>query len=256
MKTHHDAVHAQFDPRAQAYLTSRSHAEGADLLRAQALVAQTFPARANVLDIGCGAGHLSYALAPGVARVVALDPSERMLAVVAAEARARSLPQIETRAGRAEALSFDDASFCMAASRYSAHHWTQLETALHEMRRVIRPGGYLMMIDIEGCEDALVDTHLQTIELLRDRSHVKNRSPSEWRRLLHVAGFDVLAHESWPTRLDFTAWVERMRTPPDLVAVLHALQSGAPQEVRQALAIEDDGSFTVNTGLFWARVSA
>jgi ubiquinone/menaquinone biosynthesis C-methylase UbiE len=256
MQTHRQAVNAQFDPQAQAYLTSSAHAQGPDLIRAQALLAQHLPAKAQCLDVGCGAGHLSFAIAPGVARVLALDPAAAMLSVVAAEAERRALRNIEVQAGQVEALPFEDASFCLVATRFSAHHWTRLESGLREMRRVLRPGGYLLLIDIEGSEDALVDTHLQTIELLRDRSHVKNRTPSEWARQLADAGFDVSAHETWPHRLDFTPWVERMRTPPARVALLRELQREAPQEVRQALNIGEDGSFTPTTGLYWARARA
>ena len=176
-----------------------------------------------------------------------------MLATVQQAARARGLHHIETVASSAESLPFADASFDLVCSRYSAHHWTQLAPALKEMRRVLKPGGHLLLIDVQGDEDALVDTHLQAIELLRDRSHVRNRSVSQWRALLADAGFANVQHESWPVHIDFSSWVARMRTPASRVAMIREVQTDAPQEVQVALAIEADGSFTFTTGLFWAQ---
>ncbi|MGB6309440.1 MAG: methyltransferase domain-containing protein [Steroidobacteraceae bacterium] len=253
MRTHSQSVHDQFDSRAQAYLTSGVHAAGPDLARAKDLVRQLVPETGHALDVGCGAGHLSFALAAGLARVVALDPSPNMLATVEKAAAARGLNHIETRQAGAECLPFADRSFSLACTRYSAHHWTRLEFALLEMRRVLQPGGRLLIIDVLGHEEALIDTHLQSVELLRDPSHVRNRSASEWRALLGAAGFVDVELTQWPLRLEFAPWTERMRTPADRVSMIRLLQIDAPREVQEALTIEPDGSFAVTTGLFWAR---
>jgi predicted RNA methylase len=71
----------QFGPNAEYYLASEVHSKGADLAQVVAVVQQMPSARA--LDLGCGAGHVAYALARGGARrVVAYDPSSEMLSVV------------------------------------------------------------------------------------------------------------------------------------------------------------------------------
>lgn len=253
MRTHTQAVQDQFDPQAQAYLTSAVHASGPDLVAAREQVALLIKPDAQVLDVGTGAGHLSFALAPTAARIVALDPSPGMLTTVRAAAAARGLPQIETCEGSADDLPFAAARFDLVCSRYSAHHWFDVPRALAEMRRVVKPSGFILMIDLLGADNPLVDTHLQSIELLRDTSHVRDRSLSEWHELLGAAGFEGIEHRSWNTRLEFTPWVQRMRTPEPLVAAIRILQSGAPAEVRSALNIEADGSFTPRTGLFWGR---
>jgi hypothetical protein len=71
--------------------------------------------------------------------------------------------------------------------------------------------------------------------------------------LLEAAGFVDVEHAQWPLPLAFAPWVERMRTPPERTSVIRALQNAAPREVQEALAFEFDGSFIVQTGLFWAR---
>lgn len=253
MTTHQQSVHDQFDPQAEAYLNSSVHAHGPDLVRARELVTKTIPQRGRGLDVGCGAGHLSFALAPNLAHIVALDPSAGMLETVRNAAAAKGLTNIETKQGNAEALPFPDATFCFAATRYSAHHWVELGQAMTEMRRVVRPGGYILIIDVEAPQNALVDTHFQTLELLRDRSHVRNRSDDEWKRHFQNAGFELLEHSLWPVRLDFTTWVTRMLTPPEKISMIRTLQSETPLEVREALAIEEDGSFSIQTGLWWGQ---
>src|SRR5690349_14461691 len=133
MSTHEQTVQSQFDPRAHAYLTSAVHSAGPDLERAKVLVAQAVSAAARALDMGCGGGHLSFALAPHVARIVAFDPSAAMLATVSKAAEAKGLRQIDVRQGNAESLPFDDGSFPLVCTRYSAHHWTRLEAAVREV---------------------------------------------------------------------------------------------------------------------------
>ncbi len=253
MSTHRDAVHAQFDARAAAYLSSSVHSGGPDLHRACDLVAKLSPRPGSALDLGCGAGHLSFTLSPHVGTVVALDPSIGMLDQVRAESARRSLNNIETQCSSAEVLPFDNASFDLVATRYSAHHWTDLDTAMREIRRVLRPGGHLLVIDIEAPADALTDTHLQAIELLRDRSHVRDRSDAEWRALLRGIGVDVRVMERWGTRLEFAPWIARIHTPANKAEIIRAMLSEAPAEVRDALRVEADGSFHASTGLWWGQ---
>ncbi len=257
MRTHDQAVHDQFDPRAAAYLTSPVHAQGPDLLHAQELVTRlSRESRDSLLDVGCGAGHLSFALAPAFGRVVATDPSLGMLTAVAQAAAARGLQQLEVQQGSAESLPFADSTFGVVASRFSAHHWRFLEVGVREMCRVLRPGGHLLIIDTLGHEDALVDTHLQTIELLRDVSHVRNRSAGQWRRLLEQECLLDIQLGQWPLKLEFASWVERMRPTPVRVAAIRELQRGAAREVHDALSLEADGSFRIQVGGFWARKGA
>ena len=254
MNTHQQAVHDQFDAQSLAYLQSAVHANGPDLMRARELVQQTLPVTAIGLDIGCGAGHLSYALSPLVSRLVALDLSAAMLATVREVANSIAITNIETMSGSAACLPFADSSFCFVATRYSAHHWINIEQAMAEMCRVLKPGGYLLIIDVTTSENPLVDTHLQALELLHDRSHVRDRSEMEWRQLFQQAEVEMIEYAHWPVRLEFSSWVGRIATPPAKVTMIRQLQKEAPTEVSDALAIEDDGSMTIQTALIWGQI--
>lgn len=145
-RSHHDNVEKQFGSQASAYLSSAVHASGRDLVRLGERLA-AFP-QAHVLDLGCGAGHASFTAAQQVAHVTAYDLSSQMLDVVAEAAKAKGLNNIDTRQGYAESLPFDDASFDVAISRYSAHHWHDVGQALREVRRVLKPGGIFIIMDV------------------------------------------------------------------------------------------------------------
>jgi ubiquinone/menaquinone biosynthesis C-methylase UbiE len=256
MTTHENVVIEQFNSKSNAYLKSAVHAAGPDLHRAQALIEQYIPTKAKGqgIDIGCGAGHLSFALAPHLKRMVAYDPAPTMLDTVTQAALEKGISNIEVKQGGAEALPYPDATFCFATTRYSAHHWENLSLAVHEMKRVVKPGGYVLIIDVETSQNPLVDTWFQTIELLRDKSHVRNRSGDEWLRYFGNAGITLLEYSHWQVRLDFALWAERMKTPKPKVEMIRILQQEAPSEVLEALAIEEDGSFSIRTGLWFGRV--
>lgn len=251
MRSHEQTVHTQFDPRAEAYLRSAVHAAGPDLEHARTLLGPRSGKLPRALDVGCGAGHLAFAIAAHVGHVVALDPSSNMRAAVTRGAAERGLGQIEVQSGSAESLPFAEESFALVCTRYSAHHWTRLPAAVQEMSRVLEPGGHVLIIDAVAPEDPLVDTHFQAMELLRDPSHVRDRSVREWRELFAAARFTELEYRQWPVRIEFTSWVARMRTPETSVVAIRALQNGAPREVQDALRLEADGSFVLQTGLFW-----
>lgn len=253
MRTHNESVNSQFDSQANAYLSSAVHAQGDDLKAAGDYVAQHIAPTGVGLDLGCGVGHLSFALAPALAKVVAADASPGMLEVVEKAAAQRGFSHIETVQTMVESLPFADASFDVVATRYSAHHWGDVPAALSEARRVLKPGGVLLVIDVLGYENPLVDTHFQTIELLRDTSHVRDYAETEWQRMLADAGFTIEGTQAWPVRLEFSSWVERMRTPELNVQAIRALQNVAPKQVHEALHYEDEGSFTMITGLFCCR---
>ncbi|SPB18696.1 S-adenosyl-L-methionine (SAM)-dependent methyltransferase PhcB [Caballeronia novacaledonica] len=242
---HHDQVADAFGSTAAAYLTSAVHASGADLRN----LSETFAAtcgNATVLDMGCGAGHASFAVAPHVKEVMAYDIAPQMLATVEAAAKERGLSTIRTRQGAAETLPFADASFDWAVSRMSAHHWRDVPAALAEAHRVLKPGGRLKFIDIAGIDDPLYDTHIQAIELLRDASHIRDYRADEWIAMLDAAGFDAQVTERWRIPLEFESWVTRMRTPAERVTAIRSMWTSAPDEVRQYFGVKEDCSFELD----------
>ena len=236
-----------FGSNAAQYLTSSVHSAGADLDKLMDTVKACQAAR--VLDLGCGAGHASYALARGGAKeVVAYDLAPAMLAVVATEARSRGHSQIQTSQGPAEGLPFPDAAFDLVVTRYSAHHWLDMRRGIHEGARVLKPGGKLIVIDVMSPEIPLLDTVLQTVEILRDPSHVRNYRESEWRGVLADEGFSEATSHRWKLPMEFDAWVARIGTSTARIEALKTVFDELPVEAREYFSVDGNRSFAIDAG--------
>ncbi len=244
-RSHASVVEDQFGAQAEAYVASAVHAAGEDLDAIAAAAARVRPGHA--IDLGAGGGHVAYRLADIASRVTAIDLSATMLEAVRRTAAERGLSNIETCAAPAEALPIADDACDFLACRFSAHHWRDFDAGLREARRVLRPGSTAMFVDVVAPGYPLFDTHLQAVELLRDPSHVRDYSESEWAVALDRAGFRVRATRKRRLRMEYRSWVERMRTPEPHRAAIRLLQQAASAETSAYFEIEPDGSFTIDT---------
>ncbi len=97
----------------------------------------------SILDACCGTGDLAIACARAGGRVTGLDFSERML-----DRARRKAPELEWVQGDLLALPFDDASFDAATVGFGVRNVEDLERALAELRRVLRNGGRVGILEI------------------------------------------------------------------------------------------------------------
>ena len=233
------SVQQQFDRVAANYRTSAVHALGEDLAQMVALAALRGDER--VLDAGCGAGHTAAAFAPHVATVVAVDFTEAMLRQVELLAAERGLANLTTRAGDVEALPFGNDEFDLVVSRYSAHHWPHPAQAMAEFRRVLKPGGRVILSDVVGFDEPTSDTYLNAIELLRDPSHVRDYTEAEWLAFFAGAGFAAEIGFRFRIALEFENWTQRMATSEVNRAAIRSLYASAPAEVKVDMGISEAG---------------
>ena len=139
-----DAVRSMFDRIAPIYdLMNRVMTAGLDG-RWRRLTAEAAVRKGDrVLDAACGTGDLAIAdLKAGASRVTGLDFSEAMLE------RARRKAPLEWIEGDMLALPFADATFDAATVGFGVRNVADLELALRELRRVLRPGGRLAILEI------------------------------------------------------------------------------------------------------------
>lgn len=124
----------------------------------------------DLLDVGSGTGSW-IALAAGiplaVGRLVGLDYSVAMCHVAEAKARAVADPPVFVN-GDSEHLPFADGSFDVVTCSHSFHHYPHQPVVVREMRRVLRPGGRLMLID--GFRDNVVGWVLFDVFITRGES--------------------------------------------------------------------------------------
>jgi demethylmenaquinone methyltransferase/2-methoxy-6-polyprenyl-1,4-benzoquinol methylase len=99
----------------------------------------------HVLDVACGTGLVAVQaekILGTAANITCLDPSAGMLAVARTKLAAHFVQ------GRAEALPFADDSFDFLTMGYALRHVSDLETTFHEYRRVLKPGGKLLILEV------------------------------------------------------------------------------------------------------------
>jgi demethylmenaquinone methyltransferase / 2-methoxy-6-polyprenyl-1,4-benzoquinol methylase len=140
-----DAVRSMFDRIAPVYdAMNRVMTAGLDVRWRKLTAHAVVRPGDEVLDAACGTGDLAIADArAGAARVVGLDFSEPMLV----RAR-RKAPELEWVRGDMLALPFEDAAFDAATVGFGVRNVADLDGALRELRRVLRPGGRVAILEI------------------------------------------------------------------------------------------------------------
>jgi ubiquinone/menaquinone biosynthesis C-methylase UbiE len=134
----------------------------------------------NVLDVGCGTGTLAIALAPKVApgEVHGIDASPQMIEV-AKERSANAGLAIDFRVALIEAIPFPDQLFDLVTSSLMLHHLPDdlKATGLAEIRRVLKPGGRFVAMNLATETHSPLGHLLSVVGLARGGSVVDKLAP-------------------------------------------------------------------------------
>jgi len=199
----------QFGAVAENYLTSKAHNKPDELAR----IVERVQPYGRILDIGTGAGHTAYAFAPFVEHVVAVDITQAMLDIVERESAAKGFSNISTCLAPAERLPFESGSQDGIVCRLCAHHFDSVAAFMGEVNRVLKPGGYFLLVDTIGPEDVATQRQVDAIEALRDPSHAHDHSVSEWQQNIAAVGFEASWLDVTRKQLDLEDWLQRMQVP-------------------------------------------
>lgn len=144
----------------------------------------------TVGDLGCGTGATAEALAPFVARVVAVDDSQAMLD--AAAERLAGVGNVELRQGALEALPVADGELSAAVLMLVLHHLPDPAAVLAEAARALAPGGRLLVVDM----------------LTHERTRFRREMGHQW------LGFEPERLEALATEAGLVGW-RTVALPPD-----------------------------------------
>lgn len=169
--------------RAASYVESDAHREGEDL----DVLVEWARGAGTALDVATGGGHVARRLREAGIQMITCDAAPGMHPDVVCTA---------------ESLPFADRSFDLVACRTAAHHFADVRKAVAEMARVARET--LIVVDTMFMGD-----DVEVAEKLRDPSHVRNYSETEWRSLVVDTGLGIDDVRFFEHSIDLDAWLAR-----------------------------------------------
>lgn len=211
MSDHLKRVTEEFTRQAETFAASASINDKQVVGR---IVAATGEAgRGRLLDLACGPGIVTAALAEGAADVVAFDATPEMLNKARERCGKAGLSNVTFEQGDAAALPFADGSFDGVVTRLAIHHFAEPGRVIGEMYRVLKPGGRMVVADVIVSEDTEEAALQNAIEIVRDPSHVRMLPESELRASIERAGFTIRSQDGWDKPREFEEWMGIVNDP-------------------------------------------
>lgn len=240
---------SQFAPQAEKYARAAAFSGGEDLEFGR----RTINPQADwqMLDVATGGGHTAFFFSPLVAEVVASDLTTEMLQAAEKVAKEKGLTNIRFESAQAEALPYGDATFDLVTCRVAPHHFSSIPQFLAEARRVLKQGGYFLLIDGLAPGQLPDETEYNNWERLRDPSHVNCLTDQKWRDCLAQAGFEILADEVSRREHGLDDYYDRMDVAPETREILtHQLLETSVRDWLLPKEVEGKLVFSVVLGTY------
>ncbi|HEX4465539.1 MAG TPA: class I SAM-dependent methyltransferase [Solirubrobacterales bacterium] len=228
--SHSTSIRDEFAHQADAFARSPTMS----LAETLGVVVDLVPADAEArwVEIACGPGLIARATAPRVGSVLGVDLTPAMVEKARSEAAAAGAENVGFEVGDATALDVPDDTFDGAITRFSLHHIPAPVRVLEEMRRVVRPGGRVVVSDFVTDDDGEAAAWQEQIERLRDPSHWALLTPSRIEALAERAGLTADLRREVPFEVDFAEWLNRGSGGPANAALIERLLGEAPAAAR------------------------
>jgi ubiquinone/menaquinone biosynthesis C-methylase UbiE len=169
----------------------------------------------HAVDLGCGSGQVTLALAPKVASILAIDISDKMIRLLVDNARSAGITNVQGRATPVEQLEFAPSSVDVIVSNYALHHLRDADKPVLVQRAYgwLRPGGRLVIGDMMfGRGGDSRDREIIASKL----SLLLRKGPGGWWRIAKNAGRYLLRFQERPVSI--AAW-EKMLSEAGFVKV-------------------------------------
>lgn len=207
----------------------------------EALAKIPLPPGSRALDIAAGAGHTGVHLASVGYEATLADIAAPMLARAQEAAAARGLT-IRTNQHPAEELPYADGAFDLVTCRVAAHHFSSVEAFFSESARVLRPGGYFLLIDGAAPDDEPeAEEWIHEVEKFRDPSHHRLLTSKRAKSLCEENGLGVRYATLSPFKMPDLEWYfETAATSPENRQRVRSLVENASPAIRRIFEIGEE----------------
>lgn len=215
-KKHNVNIAEQFSKQANGYTSIISHYDALEQL------IQISSANMNdtVLDIACGSGIVSCEFAKHTKHVTGIDMTQEMINEAKKLQAKANLQNIDWRIGDVTNLPYADNHFSIVVSRFGFHHFLNPQKVLSEMKRVCKPNGIVMVVDV-SLPDAKIEKYNE-MERNRDCSHVAALSLSEFAIIFESIGFDKLEKAHYIMQINLEEQL-KASFPQDVIALKNSI---------------------------------
>ncbi len=194
----------------------------------------------RVLDLACGPGIVAEAVAPQVLEVLGIDVTTEMIRLAHERIENAHLTNGHFGVASVEALPFQNEEFDQVMTRLSLHHFGDVPAVLSEVRRVLRPGGRLIVADVVSSENAEESALHNSLEQLRDPTHVRMLAPAELLKLIRLAGFASVSEQAWEQQRSFTEWAQIVADPARTEPLLNVMRALARVGQGAGIALREE----------------
>ncbi len=209
---HNKNIVKQFSKQAIGYSSITSHSDSLEKL----ISITSASNKDKVLDIACGSGIVSCEFAKHTSSVIGIDMTQEMLDEAKKLQTKQKIKNVSWQIGDVENLPYDDETFSIVISRFGFHHFLNPLKVLSEMKRVCKPDGVLLVVDV-----SLPNTKIEKynkMEKNRDSSHVAALSLTEFSTLFSKVGFKNLKSDFYTMKIELEEQLEAS-FPKDLNAL-------------------------------------
>jgi ubiquinone/menaquinone biosynthesis C-methylase UbiE len=211
-KKHREAVQKQFTRTVEAFAKTAVR-DTPEVLEEKVAFAKPQPTDVT-LDVACGPGTYSLALASRVQFARGIDLTEEMIRQARAFQAEKQILNAAFDCGDAEALPYASESFDLVTCQMSFHHMPEPQAALAEMVRVAKPTGRIVVIDTLGPESEEKFERYNAVEQARDASHTNTLRLTTFLKMFDDLHLEILRQSLKRRQRSFNNWMLRAGLEP------------------------------------------
>ena len=192
----------------------------------------------RILDLGCGPGIIVEALATAAKEIVAFDLTPAMIHLTRQRCQEAKLTNVLFIVGQAENIPLEDSTFDVVVTHFTFHHFSDPKPVISEIVRILRPNGRVIIAEVLSSEDAEKAKLHNALEILRDPSHVRMFSRSEFRTLLESGGLHITMEEGWTLNREFSEWIQITNAPERSEPLFTVMQNLAKAGLKSGIDLQ------------------